>query len=155
DVGNGQNSNDIGNAFCTKRVGISAAVEEFMVMPDGIEDLRRYGAISLQRFEPRDRMGLNEGALAVVELSGLVEDPDRNDCLPDVVKHGGRVKALQIGISEPEAQPEIDGDPGHQETMLVSAFVMAPYGGEPVGQPVFGDAVGDHSAGSLGVADVD
>ena len=37
DVGDGQDTNDIGDAFGTERVGISAAIKVFMVMTDGIE----------------------------------------------------------------------------------------------------------------------
>ena len=39
-IGNGQYPNDVGYAGGTKRIRISAAIEKFVMMADGIEDLR-------------------------------------------------------------------------------------------------------------------
>src|ERR1700730_8304801 len=40
DIGNSQYPNNVGYAGGTKRIGISAAIEKFVMMADGIEDLR-------------------------------------------------------------------------------------------------------------------
>ena len=39
-IGNGQYPNDVGYAGGTKRIRISATIEKFVMMADGIEDLR-------------------------------------------------------------------------------------------------------------------
>jgi hypothetical protein len=41
DVGDGQDANDVGNALGAETVRVSAAVEIFVMMQDGIENFRR------------------------------------------------------------------------------------------------------------------
>src|ERR1700737_4293704 len=87
DVGNGQYSYDIRYALGTKPVGIAAAVQVLVMMADGIENFRGNACGPLQYFIPRCRMGFDQRAFPVVKAPGLVQNGERNSCLPDVVKH--------------------------------------------------------------------
>ena len=54
DIGNGQHSNDIGDALGTKRIRISAAIEILVMMPDSIQDLGGNACVSGNRILPPD-----------------------------------------------------------------------------------------------------
>src|SRR4051812_26356516 len=101
------------------------------------------------------RMGFDECALLDLEPAWLVENGEWNFGLADVVKHRGHVEALEGGAVDAEAQAEIHGDAGDQQTVLISAFMVAANGGEPVGEAVLGDTIGNPLAGSACLVDVD
>ena len=62
DVRNRQDSNEIGDACGAQAIGIAAAIEIFVMMPDGSENLRRNSRIRLQRFIAGGGVGLDQRA---------------------------------------------------------------------------------------------
>src|SRR5258708_12192421 len=55
-IGNGQYPNDVGDARGTKPIGISAAIEKFVMMADRIKDLRANAGIPLESLIPAHAM---------------------------------------------------------------------------------------------------
>ena len=81
-VGYGQDPDDIRYARCTERVGISAAIEIFVMVPHGIENFRGNSRRILQYFVSRGGMGLEQRALARIQPPRLVEHGERDFTLP-------------------------------------------------------------------------
>ena len=90
-VGYGEDPDDIRYARGTECVGISAAIEIFVMVPHGIENFRGDARRILQYVASRGGMGLDQRALALVQSPGLVEHGERDLCLADVVEHRGGV----------------------------------------------------------------
>src|SRR6202022_2015046 len=125
DVGNGQHPDDVLDAFGAKGVWISASIEKFVMMSDGIENFRGDTRISFQHLISRRGMGLDQGALLGIEASRLVEHGERNLCLPDVVKHRGRIQALDVGLRHTAAKSKIDRYSRNQKAVLIGSLVVA------------------------------
>ena len=86
-------------------------------------------------------MGLDQLALFVIQAARLVQDGQRNVGLSDVVKHRGKAETLHVLRAKPQAEPEIRGDAGNKETVLVGSLMMITHGVEPGGEAVFSDAI--------------
>ncbi len=76
-------------------------------------------------------MRFDNRALLRIETPGLVEHGQRNRRLAQIVKHRRRIQSLHVAFRQTEAQTEIDGDAGDQETMLKRPFVVAANGCQP------------------------
>ena len=71
------------------------------------------------------------------------------------MKHRGGVQPFNVGFRHGEAQSEVDGDAGDEQAMLIGALMVAADRGEPLGQTMLGNAVGNPAAGPLRALDVD
>ena len=62
---------------------------------------------------------------------------------------------LQIRASDAETEPEVDGNAGHEQAVLIGSLMVAPYRREPFRQAMLGDAVGNLASGFLGAVDIE
>ena len=86
-IRDGQDPHNVANIGGAKSIGVSAAVEIFMMVPDSVQYLGGDAAGRLQRIVAGCRMSFDDSSLPVVKAPGLVENSERNFCFSNVVKH--------------------------------------------------------------------
>ena len=72
--------------------------------------------------------------ILVGELSGLVENGNRNERLADIVQKGGADHTALIVLVHTEMLPEGDGESGDEQAVTITAGVMPADGGQPFAQ---------------------
>ena len=106
-------------------VGISAAVEQFVMVQDHIQHLRRKAAFGGERVIAAPRMLADRDPFLVGERARLVQDRSRNEGLADIVQQRGAGQTALVVLAHAEMLREGNGEAGDKEAMAIAAGMMA------------------------------
>ena len=131
DVDDGCQSHDIADLIATQAIGISGAVEHLVMMQHHIQHFGREAAFRRERIIAKARMHPHHAHVLIRELSGLVENLNRNEGLADIVQKSSADHPALVVLTHAETLPERDRKSGDKQAMTITTGVMPANGGQP------------------------
>src|SRR4029077_9030435 len=138
-----QQPHQIGNLGRCQPVGITRAVEVFVVVPYPVENFRTNACEIPQQFISDDRMAFHDLVFNRVEASRLVENGQGNTGLAYVMQGCRYSKPLDVQAGEPEFQSEADRYARHQQAVLEGSFMISPNAVQPRAKSILRNALDD------------
>src|SRR5579872_6631537 len=105
-----------------------------MMMQHDVEHLAREATLVCERLIAALRMLTDDKDFLIRELAGLVQDPDRDEGLADIVQQRGTGQAALIVFAHAQMLRKGHRKASDEQAMPVAAGVMAADRGQPLAQ---------------------